>query len=285
MAGQQPSPSCASKPSTILLIAGRMKMADRVGHHDYAGGCALLAASVAQTAGVRGIGVGDGGAQDESLFDAAQCIVWYCGGGAKHELFTSPARVERIQALIERGVGLVLLHQAVRVPAERVSSLAAWAGGVHVPGTSARGHWRTHHREIPVHPATRGVAPWRIRDGWLRDLRFVDGMSGVTPLVWSSRSHGGSSRGGTADVVSWAYERPGGGRSFCFTGLDAHSAWSVAPIRQLVVNGVLWTAGVAIPDGGAPCAADAVELRQHLTPRQPKGRIGRLLQRLRGAAT
>ncbi len=260
-------------------------MADRVGHHDYAGGCALLAASVAQTAGVRGIVVRDGWPEDESLFDTVQCIVCYCGGGTKHELFASPERVERIHALIERGVGLVLLHQAVRVPAERASSLAVWAGGVHVPGTSARGHWRTHHREIPVHPVTRGVAPWSIRDGWLRELRFVDGMDGVTPLVWSSRSHGGSSRGGPADVVSWAYERPGGGRSFCFTGLDAHSAWSVAPMRQLVVNGVLWSAGVAIPDAGAPCAAGAAELRHHLTPRQPKGLFGMLLHRLRGAAT
>ncbi|MGH7787327.1 MAG: ThuA domain-containing protein [Candidatus Binatia bacterium] len=277
-------PAADSEPATILLLAGRMKMADRVGHHDYAGGCALLAASVAQTAGVRGIVVRDGWPEDAGVFDTVRCVVCYCGGGGKHELFASPERVERIQALIGRGVGLVLLHQAVRVAAERASSLAAWAGGAHVPGTSARGHWRTHHRDLPVHPVTRGVAPWTIRDGWLREIRFVDGLHGVVPLVWSSRAHGGSSRGGAADVVSWAYERPGGGRSFCYTGLDAHSAWSVGPIRQLVVNGVLWSAGVAIPDVGAPCAAGAAELRRHLTPRQPKGLIGRLLHRWRGAA-
>jgi hypothetical protein len=110
-------------------------------------------------------------------------------------------------------------------------------------------------------------------------------MHGVTPLVWSSRARGGSSLGGAADVVAWAYERPGGGRSFCYTGLDAHSAWSVAPIRQLVVNGVLWSAGGVIPDAGAPCVADAAALRRHLTPRQPKGLIGRLLHRLRGPAS
>jgi hypothetical protein len=277
-------PSAQADPATILLIAGRMKMADRVGHHDYAGGCALLAAAVAQTAGVRGIVVRDGWPEDEAVFDTARSVVCYCGGGAKHDFFASSERVERIQHLIDRGVGLVLLHQAVRCPVERVPALASWAGGAHVPGASARGHWRTYHRELPVHPVTRGVAPWKIRDGWLREIRFVDGMRGVTPLLWSSQAHAGSSHGGAADVVSWAYERPGGGRAFCFTGLDAHSAWSGASIRQLVVNGVLWSAGVPIPDGGASCAADDAELRRHLTPRLPKDLLGRLLHRLRGAA-
>ena len=124
-------------------------MADRVGHHDYAGGCALLAAAVAQTAGVRGIVVRDGWPEDEAVFDTARSVVCYCGGGAKHDFFASSERVERIQHLIDRGVGLVLLHQAVRCPVERVPALASWAGGAHVPGASARGHWRTYHRELP----------------------------------------------------------------------------------------------------------------------------------------
>jgi hypothetical protein len=271
-----------SDPATIVLIAGRMKMADRVGHHDYVGGCGLLTASVAQTAGVRGVAVRDGWPEDEAVFDAARTVVCYSGGGAKHGFFASPERVERIQRLVDRGVGLVMIHQAVRCPADRVPILSSWVGGAHVPGESARGHWRTHHREFPAHPVTRGVQPWKIRDGWLREIRFVDGMTGVTPLVWSSRAHAGSSQGGAADVVSWAYERPGGGRSFCFTGLDAHSAWSVGAIRQLVVNGILWSAGVPIPDTGAPCAVGDNALRGYLTARQPTGRLRSLLRHLGG---
>jgi len=276
-------PAAGSDPATILAIAGRMKVADRVGHHDYIGGCALLAASVAQTAGVRGVALGDDWPRDEALFDAARSVVCYSGGGSKHGFFASPERVDRVQRMVDRGVGLVMIHQAVCCPVERAPVLSSWIGGAHVPGESARGHWRTHHREFPAHPVTRGVQPWKIRDGWLREIRFVDGMTGVTPLLWSSRTHRGSSDGGVADVVAWTYERPDGGRSFCFTGLDAHSGWSVPAVRQLVVNGILWSAGVPIPAAGAPCAVDDDALRRYLTPRQPTSRFRTLLRRLGGS--
>ena len=72
-------------------------------------------------------------------------------------------------------------------------------------------------------------------------------------------------------MVCWAYERPEGGRSFCFTGLDAHAAWSVSGVRQLVVNGILWSAGLAVPAAGAPCAVEREALREYLTPRRFRG--------------
>ena len=115
---------------------------------------------------------------------------------------------------------------------------------------------------------TRGVEPWEIQDGWHNQIQFIHDMRGVTPLLWSSRRHHGSSEGGTADVVAWTYERPAGGRSFCFTGLDAHSAWSVGGLRQLMLNAILWSAGLTIPANGAPCAVSQTELASYLTPRR-----------------
>jgi hypothetical protein len=279
-----PTPRPAAPDATIVLVSGRMKMRDRVGHHDYAAGCALLAAILGQSAGVHGIVVGDGWPEDEALFDSARAVVCYGSGGTKHDFFATPQRVARIQRLTEQGVGLVLVHQAVRCPGERVAMLSGWAGGAHVVEESDRGHWRTHHRDCPAHPVTRGVEPWAIRDGWLRQIRFVDGMHGVTPLLWSSRRHGGSSAGGSADVVAWAYDRPDGGRSFSFTGLDAHSAWAAPGVRRLIVNGILWAAGLPVPDGGAPCAVDDEALRRYLTPRQATSRLDALMRRLRGLA-
>jgi len=40
----------------------------------------------------------------------------------------------------------------------------------------------------------------------------------------------------------------------------------------MMVNGVLWAAGVEIPAEGASCRADADFIRKHLTPRQSKQR-------------
>lgn len=255
----------------IVLVSGSMRIPDRVGHHDYAGGCALLGSLLAQTPGVRPVVVGDGWPKDEAAFAAARTLLFYTDGGGNHPLLQSAPRRERVQQLVGQGVGLVMIHRAVRCPAEVASLMSSWLGGVYVPGKSARGHWESDHRDFVVHPVTHGVQPWRMRDGWHNRIQFVDGMRGVTPLLWSSATHAGSSAGGAADIVCWAYERPERGRSFCFTGLDAHSAWSSDGVRRLIVNGILWSAGLTIPCAGAPCVIDAAALRGYLTPRGSTG--------------
>jgi hypothetical protein len=265
------SPHAEAESVQVVLVAGRVKTADRVGHHDYLAGCALLSFLLEQSPGVSTVQVRDVWPEEERVFDAARALVFYTGGGGKQPFLRSPRRIERIESLVQRGVGIVMIHQAVSYPEPFAGRVKTWTGGAHVPGRSGRGHWRTHHREFPEHPVTCGVRPWKIRDGWLNGIRFVDGMSGVTPLLWSGRRHRGSREGGPADVVCWAYERPEGGRAFCFTGLDAHSAWSVPGLRQLVVNGILWSAGLTVPQEGSPCAVTEAALHGYLTPRRGWG--------------
>jgi type 1 glutamine amidotransferase len=253
------------------LVSGTVKTPDKLGHHDYLAGCALAAFLLQQTSGVSVAAVRDGWPEDDGVFEGVRSLVFYTGGMDKHAFLKSPERIERIQRLIDDEVGIVMLHQAVRYPREFAEQATTWIGGVHVPDKSGRGHWRTQHLTFPAHPVTRGVQPWKIKDGWLNEIQFVDRMRGITPLLWSSREHRGSNEGGTADVVAWTYDRPGGGRSFCFTGLDAHSAWSVPGVRQLIVNGILWSARMSIPTAGAPCAADETVLKSYLTPRGSSG--------------
>ncbi|MBX3024822.1 ThuA domain-containing protein [bacterium] len=275
-----PGQDGAGAPVTIVLLAGRVKVPDRIGHHDYLAGCRLLAGLLEQTNGVRAVVVAEGWPADESLLQAARCVVVYAGGAHKSPLLATPERSATIERLAQAGVGLVMIHQAVSYPADRAAQAAAWIGGAHVAGHGARGHWPASHREFPAHPVTRGVAAWDSHDGWLREIRFVDGLRGVTPLVWSSRQRRDGREGGTDDVVAWAYERPHGGRAFCYTGLDGHAAWSAAGVRQLLVNGTLWAAGLPIPNGGAPCAIAASALSAYLTPRgSRRAWIGKLMRR------
>jgi hypothetical protein len=275
----EPTGTAALRPEggRIVLLAGRMKGADRTGHHDYLAGCALLASLLRRT-GVEVTAVREGWPDDERILDAARSLVFYTRGAGKQEFLGSAQRVERLQELVDRGVGIVMIHQALSYPPEWADRALQWLGGAHLGGRSGRGHWWTHHRDFPEHPTTRGVLPWRIRDGWLNGIEFADAGRGIVPLVWSGRRHRGSSEGGTADVVGWAYERPGGGRSFCFTGLDAHSAWSRPGVRRLLVNGILWSAGLDVPAAGAECSVSRSDLRGYLTPRSFRGR--RLLRGL-----
>ena len=52
--------------------------------------------------------------------------------------------------------------------------------------------------------------------------------------------------------ISWVYEREGSGRSFGFVGGHFHDNFQLAPFPQIIVNGILWTADVDIPQEGAP---------------------------------
>lgn len=266
-----PAPDLSAAAKTrIVLVAGATAKVDKLGHHDYLGGCRLLADLLPQSPGVTATLVKEDWPDDETVFENAAAVVFYTDGGGKQAYLKTPERIARVQALADRGVGLVFIHQALDYPANSAEVALGWLGGIYVPGKSGRGHWLTRHDDFPKHPIMRGVTPWEVFDGWLNKLQFTPGMKGVTPLVWSSKEHAGKSAGGAADIVGWAYDRPKGGRSFSFSGLDGHSAWSLPGMRQFVVNGVLWSAGVEIPSTGAPHQADEAKLASFLTPRKSK---------------
>ncbi len=51
-------------------------------------------------------------------------------------------------------------------------------------------------------------------------------------------------------VVAWAVQRADGGRGFAYTGGHFHKNWANENYRRLVLNALLWTAGVEVPAGG-----------------------------------
>ena len=57
-------------------------------------------------------------------------------------------------------------------------------------------------------------------------------------------------KGGIETVVAWATERQDGGRGFGFTEGHYHSNWQIEPYRRFVLNGIVWTAKLEIPEGG-----------------------------------
>ena len=117
-------------------------------------------------------------------------------------------------------------------------------------------------------------------DGFIQHLRFVPGMKGVTPILRTSpkpKEVKGTAPAiapaakpdpaGTGDIVCWAYQRDDGGRAFVFTGGHGHENWGIPAMRRLVVNGILWTAHVEVPPGGAPVELDPADLKANLAPK------------------
>jgi hypothetical protein len=241
----------AAKGPVILLLAG--SVSNKAGQHEYFAGCTLLADWLRQNGAVP-VQVAEGWPKNESLLSKADAIVVYADGGSKLP-FLQPDRMEAMRAAIRRGAGLVMLHQAVDVPASHAREIGDWLGAIYQPDIGCRGHWDMEFNHFPSHPVSAGVPPFAAPlDGWLYNLHFRPGAiplaSGTVPDRSRSTADA-KTHLGRSEIVAWSYERPAGGRSFGFTGCDLHRNWGVEGQRRLVVNGILWTAGHPTPPTGA----------------------------------
>jgi hypothetical protein len=97
----------------------------------------------------------------------------------------------------------------------------------------------------PKHPVARGWKPYDLREEYYIQLKFADGSKPVIAATIDGKEY----------PIGWVYERPDakGGRSFGFVGGHFHANFGEKPFRQAVVNGILWAAGLEVPEGGAPC--------------------------------
>jgi len=252
------------KLAKIVLLAG--SVSSKPGGHEYFAGCTILTNMLKQTNGVWPVMAAEGWPKDERIFDNARAVVVYADGGAKLP-FLDAARWEKMKSLVAKGTGFVMLHQAVDVPEDRADEIQSWLGGVFKKDIGCRGHWDMSFGTFPKHAITRGVTPFTAPgDGWLYNLHFAPG---AVPLITGQvpdkarTSADAKAHTGRAETIGWAYERADGGRSFAFTGADWHTNWKVETQRKLVVNGILWSAKIEIPEGGAPVAFDPADITKN----------------------
>ncbi|WP_414663688.1 ThuA domain-containing protein [Horticoccus sp. 23ND18S-11] len=249
----------------ILLASGPSSKAMA---HEYFAGCALLMDWLKQQPGVWPVMARDW-PKNPAVLAGAKCVVYFGDGGGKQP-FMEPQRWAALTRLMDAGTGLVLLHQAMDFPkgpeGDRVKD---WLGGVFRSDIGCRGHWDMTFSKIGEHPVTRGVKPFAAPgDGWLYNMHFAG--TGVTPLLVGtvpekSRSTADAKKHpGRDEVIAWAFERPGGGRGFSFTGADLHVSWTYESQRTLVLNGILWSAGLNVPAGGAKASFDPAALERNL---------------------
>lgn len=243
----------------IVLVAGRIS-GHPSGQHEYFAGMALLAKMLCQTPHVVPVIVRDGWPTRDSIFDNADAIVFYADGGVGHPL-TDPAHREVIRTHIDRGVGFANLHFAVEYTPEVAPIVRPWIGGTYETGYSINYNWPAHYTAFPSHPIASGVSEFTIDDEWYHTLRFIDPMTGMTPVLsaappdYTRTTPETMMHFGRVETTAWAYERPTGGRSFGFTGGHYNDNWfgnDSSPMqRRIVTNGLLWIAGAPVPPEGA----------------------------------
>jgi type 1 glutamine amidotransferase len=95
----------------------------------------------------------------------------------------------------------------------------------------------------------------------METLKRPDGMRSGNPAVRKAVANGETQH------VAWAYERTSGGRGFGFTGGHNHDSWQEDNYRKVMLNAILWTAGMDVPKNGVTSSApDLVEIESNLDP-------------------
>ena len=268
----------------IVFIAG--KPSHRSGEHEHRAGCLLLQSCLVNVPGVTAVVFTNGWPTDANAFDGAATVVIYSDGGGGHPLLQEDRR-KTFGALLDKGVGLVLLHYAVEPTREKgQKEFLDWVGGAFEIHWSVNPHWEADFAKLPAHPITRGVKPFRSNDEWYFNMRFADGMKGVTPILsaipdgsTTNRNDGPHENNpavrqmvarGEPQHVGWAFERPNGGRGFGFTGGHFHKNWGNEDQRRVVLNAILWTAQVDVPANGVQSSITEEQLAANLDDKRDR---------------
>ncbi len=248
----------------IVLLAGKPAKGKKPGEHENFAGSVLLYKMLKQTPGVHPVLVQDGWPKNEAIFSGTKCIVLYTEGAGLQE-YMPAERWAILKKTLDAGAGIVHLHTAIDYPAKQGMEMSAYTGGFWDKSISCRGHWDTEVKNFPDHPTCRGVKSFTLNDGWLFNPHLLPDTKGIVTIAQDIapdklRSTADAKKHlGRSEILGWTYE-DGKKRAFTFTGGHEQKNWKLEGLRKLVVNGILWSAGLEIPKDGAVVALNEAEL-------------------------
>src|SRR5437660_6407470 len=250
----------AERPKKIALVAGPI-----TGHpkeaHEYEKNVILLKhlldTSPDLQSKVRVEAHFHGWPDDPSTLDDADTI-FLTSDGTDREEKNHPLYVDDhwqvIERQMKRGCGLVFFHWSTFSPMRVHDQIAEWVGGHFDYETgNAPNHWysaiQTWQAEsklgTPGHPILRGVKPFTTQEEYYYRIRFRENDPRLKPIIVTHPPKE------TNDfAVGWAVDRADGGRGFGFTGGHFYANWWNADFRRLILNAIVWTAKLAVPQNG-----------------------------------
>lgn len=250
------SSSAAEKEKSLLLL-GQKPDGHPPGTHEYMPGQRILKHLLGDVPGwkieiVQADGAWPEGPELIARVDAVVLFVSQGGAWVTEE----PRRYDAFAQLAARGGGLAGLHWGLGVKdAKKIAPFVRLLGACH-GGPDRKFKFFEEITAVPKagHPIVAGVPRLTLREEFYFALKREQSASeSLVPLVTISVD-------GADDMVSWAWQRPDGGRSFGFTGLHFHENWSRPEYRRLITQGVLWTMGQELPAEGIKVGEVPAEL-------------------------
>jgi type 1 glutamine amidotransferase len=249
----------ADRKAKILLIGKDLDHARNT--HTYMSDCELLAKCLRQTEGVAAV-VSNGWPNDPAVLkDVTAIVVHNRLGGSM--LFGGPQR-RQVEELVKQGVGLTAIHWGTGAETPEGGPWLQAMGGWFNAERDGFSRYLVQSSELrqvdPSHPVCRGWKNFDLREEYYFKLSFLPEAHPVMSTVIEGKEY----------PIGWVYERPHtkGGRSFGFVGGHFHDNFGIKEFRQAVVNGILWTAHVDVPENGAPISITPKDME--LSPEEPK---------------
>jgi hypothetical protein len=266
----------------IILIAGIPSHPP--GMHEFRAGSLLLQNCLA---GVKGVSVtvySNGWPHVENPFAGADAVIIYADGGGGHPAIKRDHK-EILGRLANKGVGLGFMHYGVEIPSTNGGpQFLEWVGGYYEHLYSCNPMWSPEYKTFPNHPVANGVKPFSNRDEWYINMRWnEENKQSITPILAAKPSDEVRqgpyvfpkgpyehivAASGRDETTLWVYERKGGGRGFGFTGGHTHKNWANDSQRKVVLNAIIWIAGLEVPKDGVESSVTDEQMAANLDPKK-----------------
>ena len=258
----------------IVFLAGPMDHAPFPGGHDYIRDLVLLKRYMETASNIEPLDIElyIGTKPDLEILKGAKTLVVHSSAdrllGEYHALFPSfheeyteefTSYLKEVDKLVDQGMGIVIFHYGLWTdkPQSR-DYMNKWIGG----------YFEDEYSEVklddfgvefptPDHPVMNGCKPWFGREEYYFLQRLMENDPRRTPLVTCDLDSATQD-----DVIGWSVQRDTG-RGIGFTGCHAHTMMMNEDFSRFVMNAVLWTAGINVPEEGViskvPEDWDAIE--------------------------
>jgi len=241
----------------IVLIAGAKSHAP--GAHEYLKSVKLLKVLLDRSPNVGKLRTEvhfNGWPEDAATLDTADTIVIISEGqpGDKNPPvpFMTSERMKVMEKQMQRGCGIVTIHYTTFITYAFVDQILEWQGGYYEwkGPPERRSAIKTLETDLklgaPDHPISNGLQPFKFKDEYYYKLRFRENDPRLKPILQVPAL----SEVPEQQIVAWAVERQGGGRSFATTTGHFFENWKNDSYRKLMLNAIFWTAGGEVPAGG-----------------------------------
>ena len=248
LAQPQGAPAVAARPRVLLVWTAPDHPYST---HMYEADCRLLARLLNQN-GVEAVVSPDAEwPKDEKVFEGVKSIVYYSKPAG--DIVLADAHKEKFRALMKSGVGFAAVHWGTCAWDEKYEKeYQDILGGVfHPPRSGPKMGDSKLVQLVPASPVCRGWKEYDLHDEFYMGMTFLAKTAQVLKITVE----------GTTETVAWTYERPDGGRSYGNTLAHFHDNFKIEAFRRAIVNGILWSAGVEGPAGGAKVEVSEEDLK------------------------